>query len=94
MQSRDAKLLYRSGILDVAIIIPHVRGWVMKFATSNDWPPTKTFEEHNLVLQSRRANDQGVRIFKTLDAACLTANKIGFSKVTVLFEDPQKEEPQ
>lgn len=91
MQSRDAKLLFRSGILDTAILIRHESGWIMKFATMKKWTPG-TLENPDFVLQSRRSNEQGIRIFKTLDAACAAAKNIGFSKVSVYFDDSYQEE--
>lgn len=79
MQVRDAKLLFDSGILVEAYVenVNNENCWSVRFVKINDDSP--------IHLQSKRSAHDTIRIFKSIHAACMAANKVGFKRITIVF---------
>jgi len=75
LQEREAKLLQKSGDLDIAVVYPsnNNNGWCIRFQNSN--------ASKNEYLESKRNPEP--RTFKTSDAALRCCKRIGFENVDV-----------
>lgn len=75
MQEREAKLLCKSNDLVSISVSKADAGWIIKILEKN--------KQDSDYLISKRSTDP--RTFKTSDAALRCCNRIGFSKVEVIF---------
>lgn len=82
MQLRDAKLLFEAGILDTINVSPYQNGWAVKFRNAST--------HESMSLESRRIHKGAIRVFKSIDAACYAANRIGFDDIVVTFTSEDK----
>lgn len=83
MQVRDAKLLYDSNVLIAAHVEPmrNNGGWSVRFTKTNK---ALLPDDKPIYLQSKRLKYE-IRIFKSINAACMAANKVGFERITLHF---------